>query len=182
MFRAHWTAGTASTHSQISRLFSCIIAFNARITSLIIRSQVPFDQGELVTAILCSTRGTPSSVFMTRFLKCEAVSLTHTSGTLNILHHLSRCFVIDAAAVHDSVCSNHTKLLNSSSLTNIHLIPSPSSNPSLPCGPLSPTYTWSNYKTSPGLVACRASPSGCGIFSPAFESFPCKHCLTNLVT
>ena len=63
---------TTSTHSRISRLFSYKIAFNTRTTSHMIRA--PFDQGELTAANLCSTRSTPSSVFITRFLKCIAVS------------------------------------------------------------------------------------------------------------
>ena len=65
------------------------------------------------------TRRAPLNVFITRFLKCEAVSLTNTSGTPKVLHHLSRCFAVDAA-VHDSVGPYHAKLLKSSIMTNIY--------------------------------------------------------------
>ena len=52
------------------------------------------------------------------------------------------------------------KLLKSSIMAKMYLNQSPSSNPSLPRGPLSPTYKLSKCKTSPGLVPCTVSPSG----------------------
>ena len=45
-----------STHSRTSCLSCWKIAFSARTTSRIIRSQVMFDQSELVIPNLCSTR------------------------------------------------------------------------------------------------------------------------------
>ena len=75
---------------------------------------------EVVRALKVTLQEESQDVCERADLKCEEVSPTHTSGTLKVLHHLSRCFAVDAA-VYDFVGSNHTKLLKSSIMTKIYL-------------------------------------------------------------
>lgn len=98
---AHGIAGTKPNHSRTSRLSSCNVAFKARTISCTIRSQVPLDHGKLAIADRRSSFSASSSVLIKRFLQCDAVSLSCTSGVPSVLLRLNSCFTV-VAAVQDS--------------------------------------------------------------------------------
>ena len=113
VFSAYCTTGTKSTHSRTFFLRSCRMALKVRTTSRIMRSHVPFNQGEFAIVNRRLTPKAVSSAFMVLFLKWDAVSLTQTSGTPSVFHQFRRCLAVNVA-VHAPVGSIHAKLLRSS--------------------------------------------------------------------